>query len=713
MATNITQLVSRIRDARKAYTNGVPIMSDAQYDALEDTLRKFDPNHPALKKVGAPVPGGGWAKVKHAIPMGSQFKAQDDNDLAAWLTSRGYTDGEGLCVTEKADGISLGMKFVNRKLVQALTRGDGETGEDITRNVLLMQGAVKMLPPTMGGQPTPNTVYVRAEIVCTHSDFKAQFVGESNPRNTAAGTAKRQSDPSKCAHLTVICYQLLPEGRATMDKAEELKALTDAGFYAVRWTVCTTAQEIRDTYTEYVDTIRESLNYDIDGLIVEFNDRARREALGEHDNRPKGAIAWKFPHEEKQTTLRNIRWQVGRSGRVTPVADFDTVNFVGANVKQASLHNISNIADLASAVGQQVLAEGDKILVSRRNDVIPFVEAVIEGTEDDNVKVFEPPTQCPVCGAKLERDGEYLVCRNTAVCPAQVTGMMERWTDKIGVLHVGDTFISAMVEAFPFNLTDDVFKARYDKKITDLTPTERSQVGSPDYPYNLPEDEFVARFGKKQEDLSVEERANVDAVQAAQTMDIADLYLLDPDKAAEVEYNGRRLGGSATKAIRNLHAKTSLPLHVMVGALGIPMIGRSMAKIIIDGGFGTLAALYKARISEVAAIPKVGATKADSFVRGFKDKIGLVTKLVSEAGITVKDSNGPLVGMSFCVTGFRDATLDAAIESAGGTMKSSVSKALTYLVQKDPTQVTGKAAKAAQYGIKVIGVDEARKLAGL
>ena len=675
MSTNLTKLVQRIEAARQAYYHSKPIMSDAEYDALEDALRKVDPNHPALKKVGAPAPSGGWKKVKHAIPMGSQFKAQDDADLANWFSSRGYKDGATLCVSDKLDGFSLGLRYENRKLVQATTRGDGVEGEDITRNVLLMKGAVKMLPPTMGGQPTPALVFVRAEGVVTHSDFTANFPGDSNPRNTAAGTAKRQSDPAKCAFLTVICYQLLPEGRATMNKTAELQALTDAGFYVARWTVCKTAQEVRDTYTGYVDSVRESLNYDIDGLIVEFDDVATREALGDHDNRPKGAIAYKFPHEEKQTTLRNIRWQVGRSGRVTPVAEFDSVNLAGANVKQASLHNISNIADLAAGGGQDALCEGDTILVARRNDVIPYVEAVIEATEDDTQE-FVTPTVCPECGSTLERDGEYLVCRNDA-CPAKITGMLKRWADKIGVLHVGDTFVEAMVEAFPFVLDDDVFETRYGKKATALTPAERV------------------------------------ALSDSETMDIADLYLLDGDKAADVEYNGRRLGGSATKALKNLRAKMSLPLHVMVGALGIPLIGRSMAKMIIDGGFGDLSALYKARISEVGAIPKVGQTKAESFVKGFGDKIGLVSKLVAEAGITVQDSNGPLVGKSFCLTGFRDATLADAIERAGGTVKSSVSKALTYLVALDANSQSGKAQKARKYGTNVIDLDEARKLAGV
>jgi len=258
---------------------------------------------------------------------------------------------------------------------------------------------------------------------------------------------------------------------------------------------------------------------------------------------------------------------------------------------------------------------------------------------------FTIPTHCPECKTKLERDGEYLVCRGEN-CPAQVAGAIKRWVKKIGVLHVGDALIEALIDA-------------------------------------------------------------------GMVEDIADLYLLDPDTAVEVDVGGRRAGGTATKAITNLGKKKTLPIHVFVGALGIPLIGRSMAKIIVDGGYTSLSSMLKAKVSDVAAISGVGDTKARSFVEGFAARAGLVGKLIGEAGIVVQAATGPLVGKTFCFTGFRDPDLGDALEKLGATVKSSVSKKLTYLVAEDANSQSGKARKARGYGIEVIGKDDARKMAGL
>jgi len=552
------------------------------------------------------------------------------------------------------------LRYENRKLVQGLTRGNGIEGDDITRNVMLMKGAIKMLPANLpDGTPTPALVFVRGEGIVLKTDFATHFKGESNPRNTANGTAKRQSDNSKCAYITIMAYQLLPNGMAMPTKEQELQALQGMGFNVPRFVRCVTQSETEGLYQEYVQTVRASLDYDIDGLVVEVNGRDAREALGELNKRPKGAIAWKFPHEAKKTTLRNIRWQVGNSGRVTPVAEFDTVVLAGANVSQASLHNISNIKSLLAdspLAHMNDLTSGMEILASRRNDVIPFVEAVLAASTEPNPQTLSVPTNCPSCGASLTRDGEYLVCRNDD-CPAQATGAIKRWVKKIGVLHVGDTLIEAMVE-----------------------------------------DGMVA--------------------------DPADLYTLDPDAVAALEIGGRKVGGTASKAVNNLNAKKSLPLHVLVGSLGIPLIGREMAKMIVDAGYNTLSLMLKARVHvplgladgtklpAIASIPGVGDTKAVAFVEGFAAKTGLIAKLLGN-GVQVQTISGPLVGQSFCMTGFRDQALSDAIEKAGGTMKSSVSKGLTYLIAQDPSSTSGKAQKARQYGTKVIGIEDARKLAGL
>jgi DNA ligase (NAD+) len=363
------KLQAQLTVARDAYYNGTPVMSDAAFDALEDELRKLDPNNAFFKKVGAPAPtGGAWPKVSHSIPMTSLNKVQTVPEFSAWTGSVGNGI---LFITEKLDGISIGLKYTDRKLVQAVTRGDGLVGEDITRNVLLMQGAVKMLPPAIDGQPTPKTVYVRGEIVCTRSDFKAHFPGESNPRNTASGTAKRQSDFEKAKHLTVIAYQLLPDGIPLDSKNIEFEALAKMGFITPNSYTASSAGEVEGIYNLYIKTKRAAIDYEIDGLVIDIADAKAREALGDLNGRPKGAVALKFPHDQKPTVLREIRWQVGNSGRITPVAIFDEVTLAGVQVERASLHTVRNVTALK-------LFPGCRVLVSRRNDCIPYLEANLD-----------------------------------------------------------------------------------------------------------------------------------------------------------------------------------------------------------------------------------------------------------------------------------------------------------------------------------------------
>jgi DNA ligase (NAD+) len=189
---------------------------------------------------------------------------------------------------------------------------------------------------------------------------------------------------------------------------------------------------------------------------------------------------------------------------------------------------------------------------------------------------------------------------------------------------------------------------------------------------------------------------------------IADLYKLDPAEVAAMEFpDCRKVGGTADKAFRNLHAATTLPLHVFIGSLGIPLIGRSMAKTIVDGRFDTLNLMSKARIPDIAAIPGVGQTKATAFVDGYWDLLdrGVIASLLAHITIAAK-ATGAFSGKSVCMTGFRDAQMVAAIEGQGGTVKSGVSKGLDILVLKDPASTSGKAQKARQYGTELVGIDE-------
>jgi DNA ligase (NAD+) len=356
------ELVAKIEAARHTYYNAQPTISDAEYDALESQLQKLDPDHWLLKTVGAPPGDTGWSKVKHAIPMSSLNKAQVQSEMLQWQQGLGTPCTE-LVLTEKLDGISCAIRIQNGHFTQALTRGDGTIGEDITRNVSLMKGVAKQLTGPFANW----NGYIRGEIICLKSDHAKYFPEDANPRNTASGTAKRQTNPEKCKYLTVLVYQVLPDTGNLATKKEELLQAKEMGFTTPHFALCPDMNRVENIYQRYIQTAREKLDYDIDGLVIEVDSNALAESLGQLTGRPKGAVAYKFPHSTAEAVLEDVIWQVGNSGRITPVAIFSVVQLDGAKITRASLHNISHFLQLN-------LTRGDRIQISRRNMVIPYVE---------------------------------------------------------------------------------------------------------------------------------------------------------------------------------------------------------------------------------------------------------------------------------------------------------------------------------------------------
>jgi DNA ligase (NAD+) len=374
--------LKNLAEWREAYYNGNAMVSDAIYDAIEDEVREASAELPAgdplkaeidafLAKVGAPVPGGSagdhWVKAKHKAPMGSLNKAQVESEMRDWFKVKTGT----LVWSDKCDGISIALYYENGDLVQAVTRGDGVEGEDITRNVRTMKGVVPRIKGLTG--------FVRGEIVLRKTDWKAHFPTYSNPRNAAAGISKR-IDGQGSEHLTVLHYQIVRfDGKTIPAKNVELQVLQAVVATLPNWGVVATVDEIQAIYQSYVGSKRDALDYDIDGLVIEYDALDVRDSLGELNNRPRGAVAYKFPHESKPTILRGIRWQVGNTGRITPVAEFDTISLAGAKISQASLHNVTRVQKLKLFVGC-------RIMVSRRNDVIPMVESNLdEGVSVDDI----------------------------------------------------------------------------------------------------------------------------------------------------------------------------------------------------------------------------------------------------------------------------------------------------------------------------------------
>lgn len=624
--------IAQLRAWDAAYHADNAIVTDAAYDAFRDETKRLLPNDPYWSEVGS-APRSAWAKVRLGYPMGSLNKVQTPDEMQAWLASKNLLN-EKMHVSLKADGISILLQYESGKLVRAATRGDGAIGEDITVNVRKMRGV------TCNG---PFTGRIRGEIVLEKDVFGANFkpLGYKNCRNAAGGAAKDLAG-EKCHLLQVLSYAIRPDGdEELLSRSAEFNRLQLLGFRtAGAGTVCYGESEIGAVYDFFVGGERDRLIYEIDGLVVEVDNTDAREAMGETDQRPHGAVAFKFPHDRAETTLRDIVWQVGASGRITPVAVFDPVELAGATVRQATLHNVAYIYRL-SKTGCHI---GDTICVSRKNDVIPGVEALNFLAAD--TAEFSPPLRCPVCDTATVMQGEYLVCPNKSGCDAQTEGSIKRWITKVGIKDFG----SALVEA---------------------------------------------------------------VCQAGLVNEPADLYRLDVEVIAKLQLSGKKVGKStATTALKNLHAKTCLPIHVLVGSLGIPMWSRSMVKLLVSAGYDTLGKMGDATESDLVKIARVETTKARAFVEGFDVVLPKITNLLA-VGITIApEATGSMKGSTVCLTGFRDPAMEAAIESRGGTMKSSVSKDLTFLVAKDPTGTSGKLVTARANGTKVVGIQEMWALLG-
>lgn len=421
--------------------SGDPKMYLGLYVALE----RAAPAHPMLARV-VPPRGRDWVKAAHEIPMGSLNKVNTETELQDWAkrcdelaaASELEAIAGDLSVTEKLDGISIEVLYDHGEIEAAITRGDGVVGERITPNVEKMQGVPSRIPHT-------GRISVRGEIILTKKDaerFAAhkkavdpKFTVVKSLRNTAAGIARTKDQKllPGCRMLTILFYDVEGvEGLAT--EKDKLDFILSQGFTPPYVDFGDVARMI-EIWKDYEDRKRRSLDYEIDGLVVRANDLRTFALLGELNHRPRAAVAFKFGNEMQVTELRGIQWSTGDSGRITPIAQIDPVFLAGAEVRQASLHNIAKVRSMKIGVG-------DQVLVSRRNDVIPYVEkVVVHGPLEE-----QAPSSCAACGESVVVSGEYLVCENLS-CPARRLGRLKTWVKHLGLLEWGEkTFVRLLDE---------------------------------------------------------------------------------------------------------------------------------------------------------------------------------------------------------------------------------------------------------------------------
>lgn len=358
----IQVLQTKLKEARDNYYNLSPSITDDEYDALKEKLEKLDPKNIEVTTVGAEVPKiSVWDKVTHEIPMGSLNKVTSETEFLEWAAKHDPNTEYFMC--HKLDGSSLELVYEDGFLTRGVTRGNGIVGEDITDNI----SQIPSVPKTLG-RPVKGKVYVRGEVVMHISIFNKLYASEyANPRNTAAGKVRDRKNGGKdCKNLHFYGFELVLGSKRPKTEEEQFLALRNLGFMIPPCWRGTAQQMINDFKSE--TDVRDKGIYEIDGEVISINDISYQDSFGSHAMRPKGKIAWKFESKTGVTKMVDVKWQVGPTGRITPVAVVEPVNIGGVSIENISLHNIKMFRELQ-------LSPGDEVLVSRKNDVIPYIEA--------------------------------------------------------------------------------------------------------------------------------------------------------------------------------------------------------------------------------------------------------------------------------------------------------------------------------------------------
>lgn len=438
------------------YTLDKPTISDGEYDKLYYELVDLEkecgivlPSSPT-QRVGGEVLDG-FVKKKHEVNLYSLNKVRDFGDLEDWCNDmEKLTKGTKFALEYKFDGLQIVIEYNNGHFVSATTRGDGSIGEDVSAQVK----TIKSVPLEIGFQ---GRLIVQGEGMMTNKSFekynKDALEKLKNPRNAAAG-AIRNLDPKETAkrNLDYFCYSILLCGGKKFDTQEEMhNFLVQNGFKTGDYfKICKNVQEIIHEINE-VDIVKSKLDVQIDGMVIKINDVSHREEIGFTSKFPKWAIAYKFAAQEATTLLKEVVWQVGRSGRVTPIANLEPVELAGAKIQRATLNNIDDIR-------RKDIYENAKVFIRRSNEVIPEIMGLAEKTE--NSKKIEPPKVCPSCGKELLQKGPLLYCENHFGCKDQVVDRIVHFASRDGfdIEGLSDKTVLALYENLEIRKISDLFK---------------------------------------------------------------------------------------------------------------------------------------------------------------------------------------------------------------------------------------------------------------
>ena len=660
------------------YALDAPTISDAAFDSLMRELREIEAAHPELVTASSPTQrvggyvGEQFAPVVHERRMYSLDNAMDLDELDEWMERTAEACGGALpplCCELKIDGSSIALTYEDGVLVRAATRGDGTTGEDVTVNMRTVRDVPLRLRDEARGAIAPGveTLELRGEVYMPKKSFEALNAAAeeegrapfANPRNAAAGSL-RQKDPAvtKMRDLSTFMYAIADDAALEVEgQWELLQWLRKAGFHVnpdVR--LCTTAEEVRGFCRECLDR-RESLPYEIDGVVVKVNDFARQRAMGFTARAPRWAIAFKFPPEEKTTLLRDITVQVGRTGALTPVAELVPVVVAGSTVARATLHNLDE-------VHRKDVRVGDTVIVRKAGDVIPEVLGPVLSLRSPEARIWEMPSVCPSCGSPVVRDPGEVAFRCISIdCPAQALERLLHWASR-GALDIdgmGEEIVSRLVES---------------GRVADVA----------DY-YSLSEEELAS---------------------------------LDMGRV-KADGEPVRLGHTvAKKLVAAIEASKGRSFARVLFGLGIRHVGKTTAEA-IAAAYPSMDALAAAGEDELAGIYGVGPKVAHGMWLFFRtpDNTSVIER-VRAAGVTMADEAVAvgeevpqvLAGLTFVLTGtlaHSGMTRDEAgarLKAMGAKVSGSVSKKTSFVVAGE--NAGSKYDKAVALGVPVL--DEAQLL---
>lgn len=647
----------------KYYVLNQPSISDYDFDMLLKELQDLENEHPELadpnsptKRVGGDITDN-FPKVKHKYPMLSLSNSYSIEEIEEWedrIKKVIEQDVEYVCEL-KYDGVAIGITYEKGKMVRAVTRGDGQVGEDVTRNVQ----TIRSVPLELPEGDYPDEFEIRGEIIFPWEGFNAlnkaqEEAGEqpfANPRNTAAGTLKsKDSSLAASRRLDCFLYGLYSDEPIAKNHYESLLKAGEWKFKAptteLNYVRKTDSIEGIKEFIEYWNGKRKELPFEIDGIVLKVNSYAQQEELGFTAKSPRWAIAYKFKAEAAATTLEGITYQVGRTGAITPVAELTPVLLAGTTVKRASLHNADQIEKLDLRIG-------DTVFVEKGGEIIPKVTGIDEGArKGKDLPVTVYATHCPECQTELVRkEGEAQhYCPNELGCPPQVKGRIEHFISRkaMNIDGIGTETIDQFVE---------------DEHIV----------------MNDPADLYDLTFDQ--------------------------LYALESFKEKKVN-----------NILEGLEASKQVPFEKVLFAIGIRYVGETVAKKLAYE-FKNIEALRNATMLELLATDEIGDKIAESILEYFAEErnVRMIERLQAK-GLNFAldesqfaDNTDKLKGLTFVVSGvftiFDRKGLKEAIEKNGGKVSGSISAKTNYVVAGE-NMGPSKKKKAEDLGVEII--DEKR-----